>query len=310
MNKQMRFVAKAILSVIIVSFINGCGEPVQKQIQLKFQPGQSDTYVSSLTAVKDYEFNQPGLGKSDSKQAAVTSRIKFRQNITNVDPQGTATADITIKELFYSTTDKDKAEYIFDSRSDKYASDSLNKLIGKTYKIKITPAGKASIVDVSQLYSAVESGREAKIARALFSEERIVKRHTIKAMPKEKMKNAYVGQSWTEVEDSPQGLLMKTKYQKKYTIEDITNDGKAIVKLESIPSKPEHEYQMQAIQEMIDTEDDYTGTMTFDLQTGKVRSMHEKLVVTYTAIEQNEKGTPPDMLTMGFTQEIKLEKIN
>ena len=62
---------------------------------------------------------------------------------------------------------------------------------------------------------------------------------------------------------------------------------------------------------MFDNEDDFTGTMIFDLDAGKVLSLEETLISTYIAQEMPENGDPekgPDTLTMRFTNRIKLQK--
>jgi hypothetical protein len=298
MNVQKRLIAKAILSVILMGVLSGCG-----------MPDKSDTYVATLKAYKDYEFNQPSMKKAINKHAGVTSKINFTQELTELEQKGWANAKVTVNELFYKAVDKDGEKYIFDSTDEKYASNKLNNLIGKTYTIKMGPEEQIQVIDVGSVYSAVSAGTEAKIARGLFKKERIQERHKLTKMPEEITKKVRPGQTWTKVEDSPSGLLMSKKYQKRYTVEEVKGGRKAIVSIDALPQQKDTDYQISEIQEMIDTEDDFSGKMTFDIRTGKVENYYEKLNVTYTAIGQNDKEAPPDTLILGFSHEMRLEKI-
>ena len=58
---------------------------------------------------------------------------------------------------------------------------------------------------------------------------------------------------------------------------------------------------------MLDNEDEYTGTMKLDLETGEILNYEETLISSYIAQEPNPNATPeqgPDTLVIRFIQRI------
>ena len=64
---------------------------------------------------------------------------------------------------------------------------------------------------------------------------------------------------------------------------------------------------------MLDNEDEYTGKMVLNLETGKIREYNETLISSYIAQEPNPNATPeqgPDTLIIRFIQSIDRKLIN
>ena len=69
---------------------------------------------------------------------------------------------------------------------------------------------------------------------------------------------------------------------------------------------------MGVFAKMFDSEENFTGQMVLDLNTGKVQKYNEELAASYVAAEsprEQVKGKGPDILTMGFTHAVSLEMI-
>ncbi|MHC5141984.1 MAG: hypothetical protein ACYSOY_00110, partial [Planctomycetota bacterium] len=113
-------------------------------------------------------------------------------------------------------------------------------------------------------------------------------------------------------------LLAPKSYEKTYTLTAIDAEV-ATVKMtageSAVPAKGDSPAAggMGMFAKMFDNQDDYTGTLKFDMATGEVLSSTETLISTYTAQEMPENGDPekgPDILTMQFINRIQLEKLN
>jgi hypothetical protein len=301
------------LGVLTAILLSGCGGPAAT-MKLQFAPQEQGQYVSSILIVKDFRFEQPNVDKLREEQTKTEIDMGFDQVIKSVDEEGNATADITITSLKTVIVNKNEQRFTFDSTQEADKNNPMAQLIGKSYTIKLTPDGKANIVDAQAVRQVVKSGYEKRVADSLLEEKAISERHSVPAMPKEKQDGLSVKDSWTEVVPSPPGLLAPKNYTKTYTITGV--DGNvATVEMAAGESGEAAGAAggMGMFAKMFDNEDTFTGTLKFDIVNGDVLLSEETLISTYIAQETPENGDPakgPDTLTMRFTNKNRLEKIN
>jgi hypothetical protein len=301
------------LSVSLVMLMSGCG--TKADLTLKFSPNQTARYKSVSDVIKDFRFEQPNLGKLREEQTRTTVDMTFTQDIQSVDNRGSATAKITIDGLTVNIINKNENRFSFDSAKEADKNNPLAKLIGQSYTITITPAGRVSLLDAKKAVAAVPSGYEHDVAASLLNKENVTKRHQILALPKETTKELSVGSTWSTVVPSPPGLLAPKSYEKVYTLTAIDNNVATVKMIASESAEPAEGTTaggMGMFAKMFDNEDKYTGLMTFDLNSGTVLTAAETLVSTYLAQEMPEGGDPakgPDTLTMRFTDRNELKKL-
>ena len=170
----------AVVSVISAMILSGCG--ASTQLKLDFSPNQSASYEAVSDTIKDFRFEQPNLDKLREEQTKTHTEMTYTQTIESIDADGVATAKITIDTLKVDIISKNEAKFNFDSQKNKKAP--LANLLGKSYTITISPAGKVGVVDTKEAIGAVKSGYEKKIAQNILDPDTITARHEIAALPK------------------------------------------------------------------------------------------------------------------------------
>ena len=289
--------------------------------KLSFVQGDVHTYKITMRMIKDFRFEQPSLTppKLKEEQSGTTVDITFEQKIDNIQSDGTALATVTVKEIAYTLKDKGTLEFDFDSARQADKGKPFAKAIGQSYTIKISPAGVAEVVDAKDVRKAVVAGYEAKVARALFGDDRIKKRHSILALPDIDKSPLIPGEFWSRIVGSPPGLLAPKSFEKTYTLESIEgSNGNQVVTVlmnaaesaESAPDTVKQPAGMSIFANMFDASETYTGKMVLELGTGKILQYNEELVVTYLAAEEPRGGSGgkgPDTLTMRLTQSVNME---
>jgi hypothetical protein len=306
-------VAVGMFSVLLFS---GCGQSAD--LSLKFSPDGATAYKATTEVTKLFRFEQPNLGKLKEEETKTLVEMGFTQTIQAVDADGNATAQITINDLKVDIVNKNESRLSFDSQNEKDQNAPLAKLLGKSYTIEISPAGRVKPLDTKDAMAAVTSAYEKKIVKGLFDSDSIANRHQIAALPKEAADELSVEDTWSEIVASPPGLLAPKSYEKTYTLATVDGDVATIQmtageSAETVEGSSPAAGGMGMFAKMFDNEDDYTGTLQFDLATGEVILSAETLISTYTAQEMPENGDPdkgPDVLTMQFINRIQLEKLN
>ena len=321
MSRRIPFLAATVLVFMLIT-LAGCGS--NADLSLKFSPDDTDTYKVVTRAIKDYRFEQPSLNppKLDEQQSGPTIGVTFDQTIQDVAEDGSAVANITIKEVSYLIKDKSDVKFDFDSQRAADKSKAFAKVIGQSYKIRISPEGSVETVDAKAARAAVGAGYEGQIAKAFFSDIRIKARHEILALPDADASTLKKKASWSRVVASPAGMLAAKSFEKVYTLTSIEgpkNDKTATVEMVASESAEAAEGAskkaggMGIFANMFDTEEVYTGRLVMSVGTGKVKEYNEKLVATYPAAEESkdegsDKG--PDTLKMSFTYAVSAELID
>jgi predicted small lipoprotein YifL len=313
-----------VLSVVAASLLvslAGCGG--RANLTLNFVPNDVVTYKVSTQTIKDFRFEQPSLNppKLSEQQSGTTIDVVFDQRIEKVDPDGSAVANVTIKDIIYIVKDKDDVRFDFDSQRASDKDQPFAKVVGQSYKIKISPDGKVQTVDAAAARNAVTAGFQGQIAKAFFSDERIADRHEIMALPDPGASDLKVKGSWNRVVPSPPGLLTPKSYQKVYTLTRVdgpksnriaTVNMVAAESAKAADNAPEGIKGMGIFANMFDTKEAYTGKLVLETGTGKVLDYYEKLEAKYLAAEEPAGGSSdkgPDTLTMGFTYAVTVKAL-
>jgi hypothetical protein len=319
-----KIIIRLIAVVVVLSVIfAGCapeadtaksGLAPKTDLSLTFSAGDKTMYKVAVKGIKDFKFEQPSLEKLKEEQTGSAIELKFLQEIESVDNNGNAVARITVKGLKYLVKDKSGVVLDYDSESESGKKHYLSKLLGESYKIKLNRDGQVQVVDATSIRRvSVE-----KIVKNFLSEPRIIRRHEILSLPKSGQSILKQGGSWSRIMASPPGLLSPKNFEKVYTLRDVSKNNIAIVKMEAVPTMeapedaPTGDQGMGVFAKMFDSEENFTGQMVLDLNTGKVQKYNEELAASYVAAEsprEQVKGKGPDILTMGFTHAVSLEMI-
>jgi hypothetical protein len=309
------------LTMFIISglLLSGCGTSSGK-LSLNFTPNQTVSYESTSKMIKDVEFDQPSLKKDKKDQTSTVITVKFDQTIAEVGQDGTAVADVTIKGIQCKMVNKNEVRYEFDSASEKNKSDSLNKLVGQSYRISMDPSGAVKVVDASKARAVAVAGDGQKLAQKIFSDESILERHQL-PLPSADGKVTVTSKGWTQVAPSPPGLLAPKTFNKVYTVEKMGADNVTVITMaakENLTEKPAEGQKVSGsnlgfLAKLFDNIDDYTGKLVVDLSSGVVDSYEETLISSYTAQDKPKDAAAdvaPDTLIMRLTYSLSLTKIN
>ena len=306
---------------VVLSVLAGCVQTTE--IKLNLAPQSETVYRVAMETGKDYSFVQPSVNKTKEKHTVGRVEMVFTQKIESVDQQGTAPAEITIRELRYLSEDAQGKSLDFNSTAASSKSDPLYALIGQSYKIKIMPDGKIAVVDVKAAREVIkQEGSAKRFADRLFSDEEIARRHEVLALNDAGKALHKKGDKWSVVVTAPSGMLMPKSFEKIYTLTDIKEQNGqkiAIVDMNAAPSSKrtgnvsDEEAKMSFFAKMFEEKDNYTGKMVLNLTTGEIDSYQELLKAEWLAAEspqeqKSDKG--PDELTMGFWSLYSIEKVS
>ena len=328
-SKRTKFsVGLASIVICLLFLTSGCTTPLTKEtatLALKFTPQDSTTYKITTQAEKSVKWVGRSLGKSNFKDGRTGTKIEmiFTQQIQSIDDKGNAIAKITIEGLKYLSMIKENPVLDFDSFREKDRNNPLAKLIGQSYTIKITPAGKVlKVVDVKEAQAAVRGSSSAnKTALRMLSVNAIKERHEISALPGADKNQLRTGDNWSSIKSLSFGLMGPKSYEKIYTLKEIKkpdNQQIAVVEMNAIPTSEmaEQLYKEQATNDLIkmfDNTETYTGLLKLNLTAGKVEKWFEELRSEWVIIDPSAKqqdDSEPAALKMGVTRISSLEKID
>ena len=295
-------------------------------LALKFTPQDSTTYRLITEAQKSVMWEGPLPEKPSAFKGGHTgNRIEmtFTQRIQSIDDKGDAVAEITIKQLKYLAKVRDNVVLDFDSSREKDRDNLLSKLIGRSYTIEISAAGRVlKIVDVNEAQAAVKGDSSAhKTASTLLSSDTIKQRHAILALPVAEKNQLRKGDNWSDVAVFSFGMMGSKSYEKIYTlkeIKDTDNRQIAIIEMNAIPSsemarKLHKEQATGLFSKLFDSTETYTGELKLDLTAGKIEKYIEKLRTEWVAVDPfagQEDDKEPAALKMAATRLYHIEKID
>lgn len=314
-----RVIAVVFLGVIL-SVLAGCVPTAEMKLSLV--PKSETVYKVVTSSAKDYQFIQPSIDKTKERHTSGSVEMVFLQKVESVDQQGNATVNIAIKQLKYLSKGPEGVKEDFDSQRAQDKSNPLAKLVGASYKIKISPRGGVEVLDASAARSILKGGDLAvTVAARLFSDEEMARRHQVMALFDAGKGSYKKGDKWNALAASPQGTLAPKTFEKIYTLTNVKEkDGQKIatVEMNAVPSSKRLEDQkkeqaMNLFSSMFDEKNSYTGKMVINLTTGVIDSYQETFKADWLAAEPGEgqkSDQGPDQLTMGFTQVYSIEKVN
>lgn len=305
---MFRKIAFITISTVILSalFFAGCGE--SEKINLNFQPDSSVSYIYSEENIKQVKFERPSENEVSDKVTKSTYTIAYDQKTVEVTEDGSVIADIELKKIAYSSQSPKNATNSFDSDTEPNAE--MSKLIGQSYRIKISPMGVATVVQPLDI-SVVSGGSTRQTAQRLFSNDQIEKRHTIEPLAKKpddvKLKT---GATWSITEPSPKGMMNSKNYEKIYTLKSV-EDGMVKIDMKTIPGSGQAGAGMFAMfgnEIQADFDDIYKGKLKYSAADGKVVKYSEELDATWTAVDNSKKDVEvPDTLIIRFAKNFSLE---
>jgi hypothetical protein len=293
------------------------------KLALKFVPGDSATYRVILETGKSVQWEGTQSRPKGFKGGSTGNKMEmtFDQDIETVNDEGNAAAKITIKALKYLTKVKDNIVLDFDSSREKDRSSPLNKLIGQSYTIEITPSGQVSrVLDTGDALAAVKGGAPAnRTAIRLLSTETIKERHTIQTLPPAGSDRMSTGDEWSSIKSISFDMMGAKTYERVYTLKEVKDVGNrwvAVAEMNAFPSaeKAKELHTQQAtgpFSDMFDNTETYTGKLRLDLAGGKIEQCSERLLTEWFIVDPNPKNEEePAALRMAATRLYSIEKID
>lgn len=320
-EKIFRWLAAAVICSLLL--VAGCAQT--STLALKFAPQDSTTYRLITERERSVEIEGALLEDEIIKGGRTGSRVEitFTRQIQSVDEKGNALAKITINQIKHLAKEKDVTKLDFDSSREKDRRNPLTKLIGQSYTIKLSPAGKVvRVIDVREARSAVRGKSQAhKVALALLEPDAVKKRHTIPTLPPAGRNNLRPGDNWSSIKTFSYDMMGAETFERVYTlkeIKDINGRRIATVEMNAIPSSEmaEQLYKEQptsAFSKMFDSTQTYTGRLKLNLTAGKVEECFEKLKTEWVIVDPSSKqgdDKKPAMLKMGVVRLYSLERID
>jgi hypothetical protein len=323
MRKVMIGLAVVALAVVVCSCTpseKGAAKLTGPATELaaKYAVGQTGTYKLTSEAWRNAKFEGPELSKEPKLKSGRTGggmEMVFAQEINAVNPDGSAAAKITVKEFKYNSESSSDVTHAFDSTKEADKGNALAKLIGQSYTMKLTPGGKAEVIDAAAIRGAVAEGSSKDLVSALFSDSELARIHTVSALPASPKQK--VGATWSQIEPSPKGMMDAKNFEKVYTLTGV-KDGVAVIEMKAVPStKPaakgevsSQAMMMSMFSTMMESKDNYTGKMVLAAD-GTVKSYTETLDAQWFATDPQAKpDKEPDKITMGFMQKLAIDKVN
>ena len=293
------------------------------ELTLKYTPDDSTTYTLITEAVRkiDWEGLYPNDTAFRGGQTSSRNELTFTRQIQSTDDKGNAVAKITIDSLKHLSIVRDNPVLDFDSSREKDKGSPLARLIGQSYTIEITPAGRLSkIIDANHAQTAIGGTTSAdKTAAALVSNEVITERHSIPAMPPSDKNRLKAGDNWSSIKTLSFGLMGSQTYERIYTLKEIKeadNQKIATVEMKAVPTTEgaDELHKEKAIgdfSKMFENTETYTGELTLNMTSGKVEKCIEKLQSEWIAIDPSaaqKEEKEPAVLKMTAVRLYHLEK--
>ena len=296
------------------------------QLVLKFEPNDVSTYKVVMDAQKSVLWEGPAPTKPSAFKGGLTSNrseMTFTQQIKSVDEAGNAIALITIKELKYLAKVRDSVSMDFDSSREKDKSDPMIGLIGRSYSIKITPAGSVvEVMGTADAQAAVTGSSDAaRAARSLLAGEVIKQCHSVPALPAEEKSRLSKGADWSAMKTFDFGMLGVKSYERVYKLDAVDGSDKgkvAVVQMSGVPSSENaaelHTEQSTGfLSKLFDNTEEYTGRLELDLAAGKIRRYSENLKSQWLAVDPEsaqKPNEPPAALRMTAVRLYEIERID
>ncbi len=267
------------------------------ELTLKFVPERATTCKITTELQKSVEWK----GSAASKPAKFTDgrtgnhiELTFEQKVRQVEDDGSATLEVTIKGLKYVGEVVNKVVLDFDSARPADSANPLAALVGKSYRVKMSPRGQVlEISGVEPVRQAMQGGLPGQsVALRLLSDDEIRNRHEIATLSALKESTARPGQTWSSIRTFSFDDLGSKTYERVYTLKQAggasptlqtanSKDRLAVVEMKAIPSAARaaelHQGPANPFARMSDNIDSYDGRLVLDPDTGQVREYVEQM---------------------------------
>lgn len=301
---------------------NAAEPPVS--LVLGFSPGQAAMYRVTTEAHKSIEW----IGSESAKPAGYADgrsgnfvEITFEQQVRQVRDNGNAILEIEIEALKYRGTIQSRTVLDFDSGRPDDPKSPLAALVGKSYRLEMSPKGKVvELLDMESVRGAVAAGSPVySVAVKLFSDEVVRDRHEVPPLSALKDEQVRSGQSWSDQKSFAFGEMGLKGFERVYTLTRVEQgDGRAaVVEMKAIPSaamaEELHKRQVSGpLSGLFDSIDKYEGRLVFDLDGGRIREYMEEMqtewVIADPAMMQDTTAEPRG-LKMGAGRLHRLELV-
>jgi len=259
------------------------------ELALKFVPGQAATFKVTTESWKSVEWK----GAQDAKPPKFTDgrtgshvELTFEQRVQQVQDDGNAMLEITIGGVKDVIESVNKVVLDFDSGKPTEPDSPLAALVGKSYRVKMSPQGQVlEISNVEPVRQAVQGVLpQHRVAARLLSDDEIRTRHEIATLSALKDRQVRPGQTWSSIKTFSFDDLGAKTYERVYTLRPAQHDkGRvAVVEMKAIPSAAlaEELHKRQTVNpfaSMSDNTDSYEGRLVLDLDRGQVREYVEQM---------------------------------
>jgi hypothetical protein len=293
-------------------------------LALAFSVGQTATYRATTDARKSVEWMGPESGRpADFSDGYSGNHVEmtFEQRVEKVRDNGNALVEITIQGLKYRGVIQSRPVFEFDSTEPNDRDNPLAALIGKSYRLEMSPGGKVvELLDMESVRKAVKAGSPAySVAAKLVSDEMIRDQHEVPPLSALKEGQARLGQRWSDVKSFAFGDMGAKGFERVYTLTQVEQGvGRtALVEMKAIPSaamaEEMHKRQTTGLLPgLFDNTDKYDGRLDFDLDGGRIRrymeDMRTEWIIADPAAMQDTTAVPR-ALKMGARRLHRLELV-
>jgi len=291
---------------------------------LGFSHGRAATYRVTTEAHKSVEW----IGSESAKPTGYVDgrsgnfvEIMFEQRVREVRDNGNAVLEIRIEALKYRGTIQSRTVLDFDSDKPDDSESPLAVLVGKSYRLEMSPRGKVvDLLDMESVREAVEAGSQVySVAVKLFSDEVVRDRHEIPPLSALSDERVRPGQSWSDQKSFAFGEMGLKSFERVYTLTQVEqDDGRAaVVQMKAIPSaamaEELHKRQVSGpLSGLFDSIDKYEGRLVFDLDGERIREYMEDMqtewIIADPAMMQDTTAQPRG-LKMGAGRLHRLELV-
>jgi hypothetical protein len=290
-------------------------------LTLRFVPGKTATYRAVIEQGKTVTWKGAASAKPPAfRDGHSGNRIEMalQQDVESVDESGNTTVRITIKGLKYLNQISNSVVLDFDSARPSDQENALAKLIGQSYRIKLSRRGEVlEVVDAVQARSALAGDTPMhRAAQRLLSDGQIKERHTIAALTALREDRVQMGQSWSNIKSFSFSAMGAKSFERVYTLRQIRKEAGrrlALVDMKAIPAAgPEGSQATGPFGGMFDNQSTFEGRLAFDLDAGQVRRSSERMSTEWVVADPNtvQDGSEPAAIGMGATWLQELEWID
>ncbi len=298
-------------------------EPEAVELALKLPAGQAMTYRVTTETQRSVEWMGPALTRPAAFKDSRTGNhieMTFEQRVREVRDDGGALVEVTIEALEYAGEVQNNVVLDFDSAKNEDPNHPLAKLIGKSYRLEISPRGQVlTLVDVEPVRRAVPGGSPASgTTLKLLSDEEIRDRHEIPPLFALQENPVRPGRNWSDLKTFSFGMMGAKSYERVYTLKEVRQEEgrSAVVEMKAIPSsalaEEVHKQQTASpLSSLFDNIESYDGRLVLDLGNGQVREYVEQMRTEWVIADPAgaQDGSRPAALKMTARRLHRLERV-